>query len=177
MQPTPAAAAVLHTPRLRLRPLGTGDEAALQRVFDSSEDHFRAVSGAPATPGAAAGEIAGCAASPGRAVALLELADGGEAVGAIGWWEGNPSSDRALLGTLTVVPEHRGRGLAAEALAALEEALAARGLVALRTAVEWRRRAVHPVVKALGFSLLPIAEHTKLGLSGAGLALYEKPLG
>jgi hypothetical protein len=36
---------------------------------------------------------------------------------------------------------------------------------------------VHPIVKALGFSEMSIAEHALLGLGGVGVSLWEKPVG
>lgn len=168
----------LETERLALRTLAPGDEARLAAVFDRCADHFRALTGAPgADADAAERELAASAATPGREVALLELLETGEAVGALAWWEGNPLPDRALLGMLMVDPAHRGRGLAREALQALEVWLAGRGVVALRTAFQRRRLAVHPVVRALGFREMSIAEHTSLGLGGAGISLWEKPVG
>lgn len=168
----------LETDRLALHALAPGDEARLAAVFARCADHFRTLTGAPGPEvGAAEGEIAASTGTEGREVALLTLAASGEDVGAVAWWEGNPLPDRALLGMLMVDPAHRGRGLAREALGALEVWLAGRGVVALRTAFQRRRLAVHPVVRALGFREMSIAEHTALGLPGAGISLWEKPVG
>jgi GNAT superfamily N-acetyltransferase len=168
----------LETERLRLRALLPGDEPALQAIFERCADHFALLAGRPGPdPEAAAREVRAAAETPGREVVLLSLLDGGEAAGAMGWWEGNPLPDRALLGMLMVAPEHRGGGLAREALAAVELWLAGRGVRALRTAFERRRLGVHPVVRALGFAEMSIAEHTLLGLAGAGISLWEKPVG
>jgi GNAT superfamily N-acetyltransferase len=173
--PAPLA---LETDRLLLRALAPGDEAVLERVFARSADHFTALTGrtGPA-PEAAREELRAAAETPGREVVLLTLRASGEPVGALGWWEGNPLPDRALLGMLMVDPAHRGAGLAREALHAVEVWLAGRGVRALRTAFQRRRLAVHPVVRALGFREMSIAEHTALGLAGAGVALWEKPVG
>ena len=168
----------LETPRLTLHALEAGDEARLQAAFEASADHFRALSGRPG-PGADAAEreLATCAATPGRTVALIRWREDGSDAGVIGWWEGQPSPELALLGMLMVAPQHRGKGVAREALGALEEALAARGVRALRTAFPWRRHEVIPVVRALGFREMSLAEHQKLGLGGAGTSLWEKPVG
>lgn len=168
----------LETDRLVLRALDADDEDRLRRVFEACADHFLNLTGqrGPA-PDAAALELASCAATPGREVALLTLAETGEDVGAIGWWEGNPETDRALLGMVMIVPSRRGRGLAREALRALEVWLRGRGIVALRTAFQRRRLAVHPVVRALGFRELSIRDHALLGLGGVGVSLWEKPVG
>jgi GNAT superfamily N-acetyltransferase len=168
----------LETDRLVLRTLRSADEARLQAIFEACADHFANLLGqrGPA-PDAARAELASCAATPGREVALLTLAETGEDVGAIGWWEGNPSADRALLGMLMMVPARRGEGLAREALGALEVWLRGRGIVALRTAFQRRRLSIHPLVKSLGFRELSIREHTLLGLGGAGVSLWEKPIG
>lgn len=179
MSTTPDAAPLaLETDRLLLRALGPGDEAALGRVFARCGDHFAALAGRPGPePDAAARELRASVETAGREVVLLTLQESGAEVGALGWWEGNPLPDRALLGMLMVDPDHRGRGLAREALQAVEVWLAGRGVRALRTAFERRRLAVHPVVRALGFREMSIAEHTALGLAGAGIGLWEKPVG
>ena len=173
-----AAPIDIETERLAVRALGAGDEDRLQRVFQGCADHFSVLTGQPGpAPDAAAQELAACLATPGRQVAALTLIDSGEDVGAVGWWAGNPEPDRALLGMLMVHPAHRGRGLGREALDAVEVWLAGRGIVALRTAFQRRRLAVHPVVKALGFREMSIRDHALLGLAGAGISLWEKPVG
>lgn len=172
-----AAPLELETDRLLLHTLAPGDEARLQRVFEACADHFAILMGQRLAPDAAVGELAACAATPGRAVALLTLAQTGEDVGAIGWWLGNPEPDRALLGMLMIHPAHRRQGLAREALAALEVWLRGQGIAAMRTAFQRRRLAVHPIVKGLGFAEMSIREHALLGLGGVGVSLWEKPVG
>ena len=173
-----AAPLLMETDRLTLRALDEGDAARLQAVFMACADHFQALTGRPAPDdGAAAAELAAAARTPGRQAVVLTHPDTGDDVGAIGFWEGNPAPDQALLGLLMVAPAHRGRGLAREALAGLEVWLAGRGVHGLRTAFERRRLAVHPVVRALGFTEMSIAEHTALGLGGAGVSLWEKRIG
>ena len=168
----------IETDRLALRALSPGDEARLQRVFAACADHFTALAGRPGPDDdAAAAELRASAETPGRQAAVLVLAETGEDVGALGFWEGNPAPDLALLGLLMVDPAHRGRGLAREALDALEVWLAGRGIRGLRTAFQRRRLAVHPVVRALGFTEMSIADHTALGLGGAGVSLWEKRIG
>ncbi|HEU0300814.1 MAG TPA: GNAT family N-acetyltransferase [Longimicrobium sp.] len=178
MTAAPDAPIDIETARLQIRALDAGDEERLQRIFEACADHFAALAGQPAPAAdAAAQELRACAATPGRQVAVLTLADTGEDVGAVGWWAGNPQADRALLGMLMVVPAHRGQGLAREALDAVEVWLAGRGVQALRTAFQRRRLAIHPVVKALGFREMSIRDHAALGLGGAGISLWEKPVG
>jgi GNAT superfamily N-acetyltransferase len=173
----PAAPLEIESDRLVLRTLGPGDEDRLQRVFERCVDHFAALTGRPAPePGAGAAELRASLGSPGRQVALLTRLDTGEEVGAVGWWAGNPEPDRALLGLLMVDPAHRGQGLAREALGALEVWLAGRGIKAMRTAFQRRRLSVHPIVRALGFREMSIRDHALLGLSGAGISLWEKPI-
>jgi GNAT superfamily N-acetyltransferase len=168
----------IETARLVIRSLEPGEEERLRRVFQACADHFAALlgQGGPAAD-AAAQELRACAATPGRQVAALALAETGEDAGAVGWWAGNPEPDRALLGMLMIDPAHRGQGLAREALEGVEVWLAGRGIRALRTAFERRRLAVHPVVKALGFREMSIRDHAALGLGGAGISLWEKPIG
>ena len=169
---------VPETPRLTLRILAPGDAPALQRVFAAAGDHFLGVTGRPEpAPDAAEQELRGCAATPGRDVALASLRDTGEPVGALGWWAGHPEPELALLGMLLVVPGRRGQGLAREALGALEAWLAGRGIRRLRTGVSTRDRRAGAVLPALGFARMSIAEHQALGLDMAHLALWEKPLG
>lgn len=166
------------TPRLALRLLSPGDAPALQRVFAAAGDYFLGVTGRPEpAPDAAEQELRGCAATPGRDVALVSLRDTGEAVGAVGWWAGNPEPELALLGMLLVVPERRREGVAREALGAVEAWLAARGVRRLRTGVATRDRRGGEVLPALGFARMSIADHQALGLDMAHLALWEKALG
>lgn len=166
------------TPRLALRILAPEDAPALQRVFKAAGDHFLAITGRPEpAPDAAEQELRGCAATPGRDAALVTLRDGGEAVGALAWWAGNPQPELALLGMLLVVPERRGQGVAREALGALEAWLAGRGIRRLRTGVSSRDRRAGAVLPALGFARMSIAEHQALGLDLAHLALWEKAVG
>jgi GNAT superfamily N-acetyltransferase len=167
--------AVIQSPRLRVTPLGPGDQARLQAVFAAAPDWFIAT-GRPADPNAAAHEVAGSATDPGRAIAVVSLVETGQDVGAIGWWLHRPEAGMALLGTLVIAEAHRRRGLAREALHALEGWLVEMGVTELRTAFPRRILPLHPLVKALGFAEMSIAEHQKLGLQGAGTSLWQKPL-
>ena len=167
---------IIRSARLVIRPLGLDDAPRLQAVLEAAPDHFAVVAGdAAASPDSAAHEIREAAARPGREVALVSLADGTD-VGALGWWAAHPEPHVALLGMIVVVPEHRGGGVAREALAALETRLAEQGIAQLRTAFQRHRRAIQPVVVALGFREMSIREHTKLGLAGASISLWEKDL-
>jgi GNAT superfamily N-acetyltransferase len=170
-----SAEPVPESPRLRLHALAPGDEARLQAVFDAAPD-WHAALGRPADPGAAAAEVAAAAAAAGRMIATVTLRETGEDVGAVGWWGEKPEAGIALLGTLLIVPAHRSGGLAREALAALEAWLAAGGTRELRTAFPRRLLPLHPLVTALGFREMSIAEHQKLGMAGAGTSLWRKPL-
>jgi len=165
----------IESPRLLLRALGPGDEARLQAVFDAAPD-WHAALGRPADPGAAAAEVGAAAASPGRAIAAVTLRETGEDVGAVGWWGEKPEPGIALLGMLLIVPAHRRAGLAREALAALEARLAEGGTRELRTAFPRRLLPLHPLVTALGFREMSIAEHQKLGMAGAGTSIWSKRL-
>jgi GNAT superfamily N-acetyltransferase len=174
----PTAPIDIETARLAIRALSAADEGRLQRLFEACADHFSALTGQPRpAPDAAAQELRACEQTWGRQVAMLTLADTGQDVGAVGWWAGNPGPDRALLGMLMIDPEHRRQGLAREALDAVEVWLGGRGIVALRTAFQRRRLAVHPIVRALGFTEMSIREHALLGLPGVGISLWEKPVG
>lgn len=178
MSAGPDAPIDIETERLAIRALGAGDEERLQRVFAACADHFAALQGLPGpAPDAGAQELVACLSTPGRQVAMLTLLNTGEDVGAAGWWAGNPGPDRALLGMLMIVPAHRRQGLAREALEAVEVWLAGRGIAAMRTAFQRRRLSIHPIVKALGFTEMSIRDHQLLGLAGAGISLWEKPVG
>lgn len=174
----PVGKPAFETARLAFRLLGPGEEAALQAVFESAPDYFRRLNEQDAlAPDAAARELRSCAQTPGRELALLSRLGDGSAAGAIGWWRGHPEPDVVLLGMLLVVPALRGRGLAREAVEGLEVWLAGQGIRRLRTAVPAHAFAEHDLLRALGFALLPIREHTALGLAGAHLMLFEKRLG
>lgn len=172
--PEPQTVAI-QSPRLRIHTLRAGDEARLQAVFDAAPG-WAVATGRPADANAAAHEVAASARDPGRAIAVLTLAETGEDVGAIAWWLHRPETGMALLGTLVVVSAHRNQGLAHEALGALEGWLREMGVTELRTAFPRRVLPLHPLVKALGFREMSIAEHQKLGLPGAGTSLWHKPL-
>jgi GNAT superfamily N-acetyltransferase len=144
-------------------------------VFDAAPDWHQAL-GRPADPAAAAAEVAAATREPGRAVAVITRRDAEADVGAIGWWRERPEPGIALLGMLLIAPAHRGAGRAREALEALEAWLAAEGTRELRTAFPRRLLPLHPLVTALGFREMSIAEHQKLGLAGAGISLWQKPL-
>ncbi|ROR32476.1 GNAT family N-acetyltransferase [Inmirania thermothiophila] len=60
-----------------------------------------------------------------------------------------------VLDAVSVEPGRRGRGVGAALLAALEEALRARGAVELRTQVEWNRPGLLDFFARHGFSLAP----------------------
>ena len=167
---------IIESARLVIRPLGLDDAPRLQAVFEATPDHFAVVAGMDAASAdSAAHEIREAAARPGREVALISLRDGTD-VGALGWWAAHPEPEVALVGMILVAPGHRGGGIAREALATLECRLAARGISRLRTAFQRRRTPMHAVVKALGFTEMSIREHSKLGLAGAGISLWEKEI-
>ncbi|CAN5897335.1 hypothetical protein BH23GEM7_BH23GEM7_35090 [soil metagenome] len=166
------------TERLMARLLSPGHEPLLQAVFEDARDHFQRTTGrASPDPDTAGREIRACATTPGRAVALLTHRESGEPVAVLGWWEGNPEAEVALLGIVLVVPEHRGKGLARETVAGLEGWLAEREIRRLRTAVGATDFSTHALLRALGFAEMSIRDHTALGMAGVNLALFEKPLG
>lgn len=163
---------------VRIRTLAPGDEAALQRVFAAVGDHFLRVTGRAAPdPDAAEREIRGCAATPGREVALLLRGDDEVPVGALGWWQHHPEPDVALLGMLMIVPERRGGGLARSALAALEERLTADGIGRLRAGVAHSDTRAYAVLRALGFETLDQRTHVSLDYGRLMISLWEKSLG
>jgi GNAT superfamily N-acetyltransferase len=166
------------TERLAAQLLRPGSEALLQMVFAQAGDYFVRVDGRPVpAPDAAEREIAACGATPGREVALLTLQEGGDPAVVLGWWRGNPEPEVALLGMLMVVPEHRGRGLAREAVEGLQEWLRGRGIQRIRTAVHAAAFTEHRLLRSFGFEQMSIRDHTELGLGGSHLALFERSVG
>jgi GNAT superfamily N-acetyltransferase len=163
----------------RLLALALTPETAplLQRVFEAAGDYFLSITGrAEPDADAAQRELASAARTPGREVALLMLRDSGEPVGALGWWAGNPSPELALLGMLLLAPEHRGGGLAREALQALEAGLASEGHRALRTAVGAGDEKAHALLRRLGFASLDERTHVSLDRGRIMIAFFEKTI-
>lgn len=168
---------LVRSERLLIQVMIPDDAPRLQEVYEAAADYFRAITDAEGPgPDTALIELRQCQAQPGRAAALVTLEDG-TAVGALGWWLGRPAPEVALLGMVVVLPEHRGQGFAREALTALEGWLAAQGVTQLRTAIPYRRAApLRPLLNALGFQAMSIAEHTRMGMGGAGVSLWEKAI-
>lgn len=163
------------TERLQARRLSSGDGEALQRVFEAAGDYFLSITGRPEPdPDAAERELRACATTPGRAVALLEARDDGRAVGALGWWQGSPEPEVALVGMLLVVPAERGRGLAREAVDGLAGWLAEQGVSRLRTGVGAGDQRTHALLQALGFAPLDQRTHVSLDRGRVMLALFER---
>lgn len=177
-QPGPEPLAdVLSTPRLRLQRAVLEMEGELQAVFEAAGDHFTTVTGRPQPDAdAAAREIRSAAGAEGREVYLVRLHPGGEAVGAVGWWERHPEPEVALLGMLLVDQRRRREGLGREALAAVEEALRARGIRELRTGVGAGDVRRQEVLRALGFSPLDERRHVSLDRGRVMIALFRKEL-
>lgn len=162
---------------IRLEDAGIPDVAELQEVFDGAADYFRRITGKPAPdPDAALRELKSAAATEGREVALVRLADGGRAVGSVGWWAGSPEPDVALLGMLLVEEASRGRGYAREALRALEVRLRENGIGRLRTGVGAEDREAHAVLAALGFSSLDQRAHVDMDGGRLRIAFFEKEI-
>jgi RimJ/RimL family protein N-acetyltransferase len=169
--------AEISTPRLLLERAGPDLEDTLQAVFARAGDHFTTITGRPEPdPDAARREIASAEAVAGREVYLIRQAEGGEPLGAAGWWEGHPEPDVALLGMLLIVRERRGEGLAREALQAIEETLAARGIRELRTAVGAGDEGRQAILQALGFLPQDERRHVSLDRGRVMIALFRKEL-
>jgi RimJ/RimL family protein N-acetyltransferase len=167
----------LDTPRLALRHLGPDDHQLLQGVFEAAGDYFLSITGRPApNPDAAEREIGSSLSTSGRHIALISLPDGDTPIGAIGWWEGNPEPDVALLGMLLIVPDRRRQGFAREALAGVEAALSASGMRRMRTGVAAGDTRTHQILGALGFTPLDARTHISLDRGRMMIALFEKGL-
>jgi RimJ/RimL family protein N-acetyltransferase len=173
-QLTPAS---LHSQRLDVRLLAPGDETALQEVFGAAGDYFLSITGRTTPdPDAAEREIRACAAAAGRDVALVSLRDTEEPVGVLGWWRGNPEPDVALLGTMLVVPAHRQKGIAREALGLLEEWLILQGVRRVRTGVAAGDQRTHVLLRRLGFEAMDQRTHVSLDRGRMMIALFEKEI-
>lgn len=166
----------METPRLRIRILDAEQSAApLQAVFEAAGDYFLPITGRAAPePDAAQREIRSSLGAPGRRVALLETRDSETPVGALGWWEGHPDAETALLGMLLLVPARRGTGLAREALAGLERHLAGLGVLRMRTGVGAGETGKQTLLRALGFQSLDERTHVSLERGRMMIALFEK---
>lgn len=175
---TPTAEIRFETERLRARSLHAGDEDALQKVFMEAGDYFLNITGRPEPDAdAAEREIQACGSAPGREVALLTGRGSGDAIGAIGWWQGSPEPDLTLLGMMLIVPAARRRGFAKEALQGLEAHLLERGVRAVRSAAGAGDQRTHEFLSALGFEPLDERKHVSLDRGRMMIALFEKPLG
>jgi RimJ/RimL family protein N-acetyltransferase len=162
--------------RLQAKPLRPGDEAVLQTVFEAAGDYFLPITGRPAPDAdAAEREIRSCEAVEGREAVVL-YADDGFAIGAIGWWEGSPEPDIALLGMILTVPDKRGVGLAREGLSALEHHLASRRITRLRTGVGAQDEQRQAFLRALGFTPMDERTHVSLDRGRMMISLFEKSL-
>ena len=170
-------AAELTSERLRLERLESDAAAVLQTVFEAAGDHFTTVTGRPEPdPDAAERELQAAARVEGREVLLVRLDEGGEAIGAVGFWEGHPEPTVALLGMLLVDRTRRGAGYGREALRALEDALRERGIEEIRTGVgagDQRRQAI---LQALGFEPLDERKHVSLDRGRVMISLYRRQL-
>lgn len=165
------------SPRLQAERVRAGDEERLQSVFGAAGDYFIPVTGEPRPdPDAAIREIRSCAEVAGREAVVLVVREDERDVGAIGWWEGVPEPDVALLGMLLVSSGERGRGYAREAMQALEELLSKRQIRRLRTGVGAHDAEKHALLLALGFSPLDERTHVSLDRGRMMLALFEKTL-
>lgn len=166
------------TPRLDVQPLSPEEAPRLQGVFERAGDYFLGITGRPAPEAdAAEREIRACHEAEGREIALLVLRDGGEPVGALGWWKGMPEPGVALLGMLLLAPEHRRQGFAREVVEALGCRAAQEGCDRLRTAVAFRDQRAQEVLRALGFQ--PLDQRTHVSVADRGrlmISFFEKPV-
>jgi RimJ/RimL family protein N-acetyltransferase len=177
MRMTEPMAAELSTERLLLERVAPGMETELQGVFRAAGDHFTTVTGRPEPdPDAAEREVRSAASVAGREVFLVRMREGGEAVGAVGWWAAHPEPDIALLGMLLIDMRRRGEGLGREALAGVEEALRSQGIRELRTGVGAGDAARQSVLRALGFTPLDERKHVSLDRGRVMIALFRKQL-
>ena len=104
--------AELATERLLLERVAPEQVGELQAVFRAAGAHFPTATGRPEPdPDSAEREFRSAAAAAGREVFLVRMRKGGAAVGAVGWWEGHPEPDVALLGMLLIDLQRGGEGL------------------------------------------------------------------
>lgn len=168
----------LNTERLVLERLSPGMEEPLQEVFVAAGDHFTTVTGRPEPDAdAARRELSSADAVEGREVFLVRLRESGEAIGALGFWEGHPEPEVALLGMLLVDTRRRQEGFGREALRGVEAALRRRGIRELRTGVGAGDTRRQELLRALGFEPLDERRHVSLDRGRVMIALFRKELG
>jgi RimJ/RimL family protein N-acetyltransferase len=158
----------LSAPRLAIRRSDRLDEAALQSVLDGAPDYHERTFGRVAAPDAAARLLDEVEADPERRVWLLTAQRNGLAVGLVDVWLDQPEPFSAHLGLLVVREAFQGQGYGAEAVQALERALAHAGFRSLRLSVGDENPAAQAFWERLGFS--------PAGRLEDGVTVYEKAL-
>jgi ribosomal protein S18 acetylase RimI-like enzyme len=155
------------TPRLSAAAAGAR-AAELQSLVDRERDYFVRLERRAPAPDEVARLVAEADADPDRVVLSLAPRDGGPAVGLLDVALHQPEPGTAHVVLLLLASPERGRGHGREVVAALEAALAARGLEAVRASVLARNAPARAFWEAVGYA--------EVGRLAGGVTLYEKAL-
>ncbi len=158
----------LDGPRLRALPAAAAHARHLQACLDGAPAYFLATEGALPGPDAAARLLSDAEADPQRRLFLLAPRAGGAPVGLLDLQLEYPEPDTAQVVLLLFRERCQGLGYGRETTAALEAALAGRGVRALRLSVVDENAGAHAFWERVGFAAVGRLER--------GVTVYEKVL-
>lgn len=158
----------LDGPRLRALPATAAHARHLQACLDGAPGYFLSTEGSPPGPDAAERLLADAEADAQRRVFLLAPRAGGAPVGLLDLLLDYPEPATAQIVLLLFRERCQGQGYGRETTAALEAALAARGVRALRLSVVDENTGAHAFWERLGFGVVGRLER--------GVTVYEKVL-
>lgn len=158
----------LDGPRLRAVPATALHARHLQACLEGAPGYFRETEGALPGPGAAEQLLGEAEADAQRQVYLLTPRAGGPPAGLLDLLLDYPEPDTAQIVLLLFRESCQGQGYGREVTAALEAALAARGVRALRLSVVDENAGAHAFWERVGFAAV--------GRLDRGVTVYEKAL-
>jgi ribosomal protein S18 acetylase RimI-like enzyme len=164
----PFAPLALDGPRLRALPATAALARQLQACLDGAPGYFLATEGALPAPDAAERLLADAEADDQRLLYLLAPRAGGAPVGLLDLQLAYPEPDTAQIVLLLFRERCQGQGYGRETCAALEAALPARGVRALRLSVVDENTGAHAFWERVGFAAVGRLER--------GVTVYEKIL-
>ncbi|MBI5068503.1 MAG: GNAT family N-acetyltransferase [Deltaproteobacteria bacterium] len=158
----------LDGPRLRALPASAAHARHLQACLDGAPGYFLATEGTLPGPDAAERLLSDAEADAQRLLFLLAPRAGGAPVGLLDLQLEYPEPDTAQIVLLLFRERCQGQGYGRETTAALEAALAARGVRALRLSVVDENTGAHAFWERVGFAAVGRLER--------GVTVYEKVL-